>query len=100
VAECQDFADTARIVSGLDLVISIDSAVAHLAGALGQAVWVLLPQVPDWRWQLAGEHTPWYPTMRLFRQDERADWGPVIDQVAQALASWIAARPAEPTQAG
>lgn len=86
MAGCADFADTARIVAGLDLVISIDSAVAHLAGALGRPVWLLLPTVADWRWQLQGDTTPWYPQMRLFRQGAGESWGPVLGRVAGALA--------------
>jgi hypothetical protein len=86
VALCHDFADTARLVGELDLVVSIDSAVAHLAGALGKPVWLLLPEVADWRWQLAGEDSPWYPSMRLFRQaSEDGGWGPVVGRVAAAL---------------
>lgn len=81
----ENFADTAAFVSHLDLVISVDTAVAHLAGALGKPIWVLLPFVPDWRWMLDREDSPWYPTMRLFRQKQRRDWRPVIQEVANAL---------------
>ncbi|WP_124329555.1 FkbM family methyltransferase [Desulfonema ishimotonii] len=80
-----DFAETAGAISALDLVISVDTAVAHLAGALGVPVWVLLPFVPDWRWLLEGEGTPWYPTMRLFRQTAHAQWEPVFERVVAAL---------------
>ena len=66
-----DFADTAGAVDALDLVITVDTSVAHLAGALGKPVWVLLPWVTDWRWMLNREDNPWYPTMRLFRQKQR-----------------------------
>ena len=83
----KDFADTAAVISQLDLVISVDTAVAHLAGALGKSVWVLLPFSPDWRWQLHGEETPWYPTMRLFRQAKRQDWSELFDRVKVALRS-------------
>ena len=69
LAQIKDFADTAAFMSELDLVISVDTAVAHLAGALGKRAWTLLPFVPDWRWGLEGETTPWYPTMRLWRGD-------------------------------
>jgi len=82
----QDFADTAALMMELDLIISVDTAVAHLAGALGRPVWTLLPFVPDWRWGLEGEETPWYPTMRLFRQPTRGDWDSVIRRVAKELA--------------
>jgi hypothetical protein len=63
-----DFADTAALIEQLDLVISVDTAVAHLAGALAKPVWLLLPYAPDWRWLLDRDDSPWYPTMRLFRQ--------------------------------
>lgn len=92
LAQCRDFSDTARIVEGVDLVISIDSAVAHLAAALGKTVWLLLPKIPDWRWQLAGDETPWYPGMRLWRQGRDEDWPQVAGRVAAALASWAESR--------
>jgi hypothetical protein len=81
----QDYGDTAVIVDALDLVITVDTSVAHLAGALGKTVWTLLPYVPDWRWGLEGETTPWYPTMRLFRQTRAGDWAEVLNRVALAL---------------
>ncbi len=81
----EDFADTAATIQELDLVISIDTAVAHLAGALGKPVWTLLPFAPDWRWMLEREDTPWYPTMRLFRQLAPGDWASVIKRVAGEL---------------
>src|SRR5205823_3137797 len=84
----QDFGDTAVILDQLDLVITVDTAVAHVAGALGKAVWVLLSDVPDWQWLLEGERTPWYPTMRLFRQARAGDWAEVMERVAQALVEW------------
>jgi tetratricopeptide (TPR) repeat protein len=80
-----DFTDTAGIIENLDLVISVDTAVAHLAGAMGKKVWVLLPFVPDWRWLLDREDSPWYPTMRLFRQERPDDWDEVIHRVAAEL---------------
>ncbi|ALP53051.1 hypothetical protein Tel_07720 [Candidatus Tenderia electrophaga] len=80
-----DFADTAAVIAGLDLVISVDSAVAHLAGALGKPVWVLLYTPPDWRYGMAGEASPWYPTMRIFRQRDRGDWTPVINRLQTEL---------------
>ena len=85
LALCLDFSDTARVVSGLDLVISIDSALAHLAGALGKPVWLLLPKIADWRWRLTGETSPWYPSMRLFRQGADEDWAALAARVAVAL---------------
>jgi uncharacterized protein (TIGR03032 family) len=83
-----DFGDLAILLDQLDLIVTVDTAVAHLAGALGKPVWVLLSAVPDWRWGLAGEETPWYPTMRLFRQTRAGDWAAVIQRVAQALHTW------------
>jgi hypothetical protein len=80
-----DFADTAAFMSQLDLIISVDTSVAHLAGALGRPVWTLLSFVPDWRWGLEKEETPWYPSMRLFRQPALGDWGPVIQRVENEL---------------
>ena len=80
-----DFADTACAVSMLDLVITVDTAVAHLAGALGRPAWVLLPAFPDWRWLLEREDSPWYPTMRLFRQAQSGDWGELFGRVAVGL---------------
>ena len=83
--EIDDFADTAAIIANLDLVISVDTAVAHLAGALGRPVWLLLPFVGEWRWLLDREDSPWYPTMRLFRQKAPGDWPGIVERVAEAL---------------
>ncbi|MEI8197942.1 MAG: glycosyltransferase family 9 protein, partial [Phycisphaerae bacterium] len=77
---------TAALIANLDLVIAVDTAVVHLAGALGKPVWTLLPFMPDWRWQLARLDSPWYPTMRLFRQPTVGDWNSVIQQVRAELA--------------
>lgn len=82
-----DFAQTAALVAQLDLVICVDTAIAHLAGALGKPVWLLLPFAPDWRWMLGCDDSPWYPTMRLFRQPRRGDWDAVLDAVAEALSA-------------
>jgi tetratricopeptide (TPR) repeat protein len=79
------FSDTAAIISNLDLVISVDTSVAHLAGALAKPIWVLLPFTPDWRWLFDREDSPWYPTARLFRQNARDDWSGVISRVAVEL---------------
>jgi tetratricopeptide (TPR) repeat protein len=80
-----DFSDTAAAVAAVDLVISVDTSVAHLAGALGKPVWVLLPFCPDWRWLLDRSDSPWYPSARLFRQPRMRDWDSVIEEVQQAL---------------
>jgi ADP-heptose:LPS heptosyltransferase len=80
-----DFADTAAAMSALDLVITVDTSPAHLAGAIGKPVWLLLTYAPDWRWFLEREDSPWYPTARLFRQTTRGDWAPVIARVAAEL---------------
>jgi ADP-heptose:LPS heptosyltransferase len=86
-ADLHDFADTAAALTALDLVITVDTAVAHLAGALGQRVWVMNRRYTDWRWLLEREDSPWYPTARLFRQKTRGDWGPVIGEIAAMLAN-------------
>jgi hypothetical protein len=80
-----DFADTAAVLANLDLVITVDTAVAHLAGALAVPVWLALPFMPDWRWLLDRDDSPWYPTMRLFRQETRGDWSGVFERIAVAL---------------
>ena len=90
--EIKDFSDTAAVMTELDLIISVDTAVAHLAGALGRPVWTLLPFVPDWRWGLEGDTTPWYPTMRLFRQPKLGDWDSVIQRVAEELKLLVKSR--------
>jgi len=82
--ELTDFAATAAAILALDLVITVDTAVAHLAGSLGKPVWLLLAYASDWRWLLGREDTPWYPTMRIFRQQRPGDWDDVIDRVLSA----------------
>ena len=82
-AAFEDFVDTAAAIDALDLVITVDTSVAHVAGALGKPVWVLLPWVTDWRWLLNREDNPWYPTMRLFRQKRGEDW-PTSSRASQA----------------
>jgi tetratricopeptide (TPR) repeat protein len=84
-----DFSATAALVSCLDLIISVDTSVVHLAGALGKPTWVLLPQTPDYRWLLGRNDSPWYPTVRLFRQTESRDYESVIDRVREALTQWL-----------
>jgi tetratricopeptide (TPR) repeat protein len=85
--ELGDFADTAALMAHLDLVISVDTSVAHLAGSLGRPAWVLLPFAPDWRWMRERRDSPWYPGMRLFRQERRGDWRAVMEKVREALVS-------------
>ena len=80
------FVDTAAVMQSLDLIITSDTSVAHLAGAMGRPVWVALQHVPDWRWLLDGEDCRWYPTMRLFRQTRRGDWDAVFARMAEQLA--------------
>jgi ADP-heptose:LPS heptosyltransferase len=82
-----DFDETAAVLEALDLVISVDTAVGHLAGALGRPTWLLLAAVPDWRWMLDREDSPWYPTARLFRQSARGDWKSVVRRVCEGLAA-------------
>ncbi|MCA3348960.1 MAG: tetratricopeptide repeat protein [Roseomonas sp.] len=84
-AELGDFADTAALIASLDLVISVDTSVAHLAGALGKPTWVMLPFAPDFRWLLDREDSPWYPSMRLFRQSRAGDWDGVVARIGDAL---------------
>jgi tetratricopeptide (TPR) repeat protein len=91
----RDFGDTAALMSALDLVISVDTSVAHLAGALAVPAWLLLPYCPDWRWMLDREDSPWYPTARLFRQQRPGDWSPVLDRVRADLGSLAAPAEAE-----
>jgi tetratricopeptide (TPR) repeat protein len=87
-----DLADTAALMEQLDLVVAVDTAVVHLAGALGRPVWVMLPFAPDWRWLLDREDSPWYPTMRLFRQPRFGDWAAVVERVGAALVEERAAQ--------
>jgi tetratricopeptide (TPR) repeat protein/SAM-dependent methyltransferase len=95
-SDIQDFGDTAAVVSLLDLVICVDTSIAHVAGALGKPVWVLLPAIgTDWRWLRKRTDSPWYPgVMRLFRQTTPGDWSPVITQIVAALARWGQSDPA------
>jgi Flp pilus assembly protein TadD len=85
--ELTDFTDTAALIANLDMVLSVDTSVAHLAGAMGKPTWVMLKTVPDFRWMMERADSPWYPTMRLFRQKQAGDWGGVVRAVAEALES-------------
>ena len=96
LGELRDFADTAAIIAQLDLVITVDTAVAHLAGAMGKPVWVLLPRVPDFRWLLDRTTSPWYPSARLFRKGQLDTWDAVIAGVARELTAELAAHAASP----
>ena len=86
-----DFADTAAALANLDLLITVDTAVAHLAGALGKPVWILLTRNPDWRWLLDRDDSPWYPTARLFRQDVAGDWPSMVNRVHGELRGFVVA---------
>jgi tetratricopeptide (TPR) repeat protein len=87
-----DFSDTAALIQQLDLVITVDTAVAHLAATLGKPTWIILPRVPDWRWLMARDDSPWYPSARLFRQSESGNWAKLIhEQLAPALKTWLSA---------
>jgi hypothetical protein len=86
-----DFADTAAVIDELDLVITVDTAVAHLAGAMGKPLWVLLSHIQDWRWMHGRMDSPWYPTARLFRQPRIGDWDAVMVEVARELAAFAKA---------
>ncbi len=88
--ELADFSDTAAWVAAMDIVVAVDSAVAHLAGALAKPVWILLPFTrTDWRWMLDRESSPWYPTARLWRQRTAGDWDSVIERVAAEFAAFL-----------
>ncbi len=85
-----DYDQTAALVSALDLVVSVQTAIVHLGGALGRPVWVMVPAVAEWRYLQSGERLPWYPAVRLFRQSSHGEWGPVVDEMVQALTLWAA----------
>lgn len=88
-AHLTDLAETAALMSCLDLVITVDTSIAHLASALGHPTWILLPYTPDWRWMLGRDDSPWYGTARLFRQDQQRDYAPVVKRVREALLSLL-----------
>ena len=87
-----DFDGTAALVAAMDLVISVDTSIAHLSGALARPTWILLAFAPDWRWQTAGSESRWYPTARLFRQSSRGNWPSVVSRVRSSLVEWIEQR--------
>ena len=80
-----DFTDTAGLLANLDVLVTVDTSVAHLAGAMGLPVWLMLPYVSDWRWMASGSRTPWYPTMRLYRQPRPKDWASVVNNIKSSL---------------
>ena len=84
-SEINDYADTAVIIEQLDLIISVDTSAAHLAGAMGKPVWVLLPFAPDYRWLLDRGDSPWYPTMKLYRQRSPGNWSDIFDEIERLL---------------
>src|SRR6185503_798535 len=86
------FVETAAALANLDLLITADTSVAHVAGALGVPVWMALCNVPDWRWRLSGETTVWYPSMRLFRQTSPGDWTAVVDRLVESLSALAVSR--------
>jgi ADP-heptose:LPS heptosyltransferase len=88
----QSYADTAAVIMNLDVVVSVDTSVAHLAGALAKPVWIMLPFACDWRWFDRRDDSPWYPTARLYRQPRRTDWAAVVSNVRDALADMTARR--------
>jgi ADP-heptose:LPS heptosyltransferase len=90
--ELNDFADTASLIANLDLVITVDTGVAHLAAAMGKPVWLLVPFGPGWPWLLHRSDSPWYPTMRLFRQSKLGDWTLPIVQIRDELAKLSSTR--------
>jgi hypothetical protein len=89
------FVDTAAVMTNVDLVITCDTSIAHLAGALGRPTWVVLKRVPDWRWMLDRSDSPWYPTLRLFRQRERDDWVSVFSEIEESLWALLRSKASE-----
>jgi Tfp pilus assembly protein PilF len=96
--EIHNYGDTMAILESLDLLVTVDTSVAHLAGAMAKPVWIMLPYAPDWRWLLERNDTPWYPTARLFRQPTSRDWQPVIAAIAEELAPGTPSAPKKPSR--
>jgi ADP-heptose:LPS heptosyltransferase len=94
-AHLTDFVETAALISHLDLVVTVDTSVAHLAAAIGRPTWILLPHTPDYRWLLDRDDSPWYPSVRLFRQDERRTYDSALARVREELGAVIAGFNAE-----
>jgi hypothetical protein len=84
-----DMENTAALIANLDLILTVDTSIAHLAGALGKPVWTMLPCAPDWRWMEERDDSPWYPAMRLFRVPARAQWKPLLETIALQLKRFI-----------
>lgn len=93
------FHDTAAVMESLDLIITCDTSIAHLAGALGRPTWIALKHAPDWRWMLGRDDSPWYPSIRLFRQKHRGQWGDVFDRMLEELMGILAKIDCDPLQA-
>ena len=89
-AELTNFGETAALIENLDLIVTVDTSMGHLSGALGKPVWILIPKASDWRWMLDRSDTPWYPSARLFRQDKPGAWEPVIASIRSALSEELA----------
>jgi hypothetical protein len=87
--ELQDFTDTAALCDLMDLVISVDTSVAHLAGAIGKATWILLPYEPDWRWLLDRDDSPWYESVKLYRQDDNRQWPQILARINSEIINHI-----------
>ena len=87
--EARDFRDTAQVVQGLDLVIAVDTAMAHLAASMGKPVWLLLLNLPEWRWGLSSKSSPWYPTMTLFRKPFGTDWQTFMTSISSQLQAFV-----------
>jgi hypothetical protein len=95
-ADLKDFGETAALIENLDMVVTVDTSMGHLAGALAKPAWIMLPKAADWRWMLERSDSPWYPTVRLFRQGFPGAWEVVLAEVASALAKELRSVPPTP----